>query len=92
MLQKCRINQKMYASSVNYTIKMIYMIWDKKDMVHSIVHKLANLCNEHYILFNSVHFGSTLSASKNLKLMAFKTQPSSILCLQHGTDNKLYYE
>lgn len=48
MLQKCRINQKIYASSVNYTIKMIYMIWDKQDMVHSIVHKLANLCNEHY--------------------------------------------
>lgn len=38
----------MYASSVKYTIKMIYMIWDKQDMVHSIVHKLANLCNEHY--------------------------------------------
>lgn len=25
MLQKCRINQKMYASSVKYTIKMIYI-------------------------------------------------------------------
>lgn len=25
MLQKCRINPKMYASSVKYTIKMIYI-------------------------------------------------------------------